>query len=75
MLAERFRAASDRPPLSALCPADRRELAALLEQEPAFEELPGRWQAALLGAEGPGAAASPDGGCCGRAHASPPAGE
>jgi hypothetical protein len=55
-LAARFHAASAREPLDALPPAAAAELAALLTQVEDFEDLPGKWQAALLAAEGgPGA--------------------
>lgn len=64
MLAERFRAVADRLPLSDLGPADRQELASVLERTGAFEDLPGRWQAALLSAEHPAAAPPAAGGCC-----------
>jgi hypothetical protein len=63
MLRERFAAAAGREPLNDLAPADRRELAALLEDAAELEDLPGRWQAALLAAEGAGAPSA----CC--AHA------
>jgi len=51
MLAERFSAASAVAPLNDLAAPDRRELEALLASVDAFEDLPGRWQAALLTAE------------------------
>ena len=51
LLRERFAAAADREPLNALGEVDRRELDALLERLDELEELPGRWQAALLSAE------------------------
>jgi hypothetical protein len=63
MLADRFAAAGAREPLNALAEPDRAELAALLLRVEDFDELPGRWQAALLAAE---TGASPGGGCgCG----------
>ena len=63
MLAERFAAAGTREPLSALCEPDRAELTALLLRVDDFDELPGRWQAALLSAE---SGVVPSGGCgCG----------
>jgi hypothetical protein len=51
MLRERFTAAAENEPLNDLAAADRRELDALLERVSRFEDLPGRWQAALLSAE------------------------
>jgi len=60
MLRDRFAAAAGREPLNDLAPADRRELAVLLEDAAELADLPGRWQAALLAAEG--AAAAPS--CC-----------
>jgi hypothetical protein len=59
-LRERFAAAMASEPLSDLAPGDRAELDALLARCAALEELPGRWQAALLAAESGAAAA----GCC-----------
>jgi hypothetical protein len=51
MLTDRFAAAADAAPLNDLAAGDRRELASLLAAISEFEELPGRWQAALLSAE------------------------
>jgi hypothetical protein len=51
MLVERFAAAASRQPLNDLGETDRAELAALLLRTDDFDELPGRWQAALLSAE------------------------
>ena len=63
MLADRFAAAGTREPLNALGEPDRAELTALLLRVEDFDELPGRWQAALLAAE---TGASSGGGCgCG----------
>ncbi len=63
MLAERFAAAASREPLNDLAETDRAELTALLLRAEDFDELPGRWQAALLAAE---ADAPPPRGCgCG----------
>jgi hypothetical protein len=63
MLAERFSAAGSREPLNALGDLDRAELTALLLRVRDFDELPGRWQAALLAAE---SGVAPSGGCgCG----------
>ena len=63
MLAERFAAADSREPLNALGEPDRAELTALLLRVHEFDELPGRWQAALLSAE---SGVAPSGGCgCG----------
>lgn len=52
VLADRFSAASASEPLNALSELDRAELTALLVNGTEFEDLPGRWQAALLRAEG-----------------------
>jgi hypothetical protein len=62
-LRERVEAASSAPPLNALCAADRAELDAELAAAGSFEDLRGKWQAAVLAAElGP----QPGGGshCC-----------
>lgn len=58
MLADRFAAAGTREPLNALAEPDRAELSALLLRVADFDELPGRWQAALLAAETGGGAQS-----------------
>jgi hypothetical protein len=50
-LAERFAAAAGSQPLNDLAVRDRAELEALLGRVEDFDELPGRWQAALLTAE------------------------
>jgi hypothetical protein len=47
----RVAAASGSEPLSALAAPQQAELAASLDRASAFEELPGKWQAALLAAE------------------------
>ena len=63
VLKDRFVAAGEREPLNDLCEPDRAELAALLVRVDDFDELPGRWQAALLTAE---SGTAPSGGCgCG----------
>ena len=64
-LADRFAAASGRLPLASLHPTTARELDAVLSTATAFDELPGKWQAALLAAEGAEAPAPPSGRCCG----------
>ena len=61
-LAARFAAAAGGEPLSALSPDRRAELDAVLARATAFEDLPGKWQAALLAAE---TGAAPSGSCCG----------
>jgi hypothetical protein len=61
-LAARFAAAAGGEPLSALSPDQRAELDGVLAAVGAFEDLPGKWQAALLAAE---SGAAPAGGCCG----------
>ena len=50
-LVERFAAAAGSQPLNDLAVRDRAELDALLSRVEDFDELPGRWQAALLTAE------------------------
>jgi hypothetical protein len=52
VLAERFVAAGGAEPLNDLADGDRCELERLLGMVSEFDELPGRWQAALLTAEG-----------------------
>jgi hypothetical protein len=60
-LRERVRAASGSAPLCALSAAQREELDRELEVAESIEDLPGKWQAALLEAElGP----RPGGGHC-----------
>jgi hypothetical protein len=63
----RFDAAAAYEPLSGLTASDAAELDALLTRVPAFDELPGRWQAALLRAEATraGRAPPPPSSCCG----------
>jgi hypothetical protein len=56
-LAARFAAAAGREPLCALPAGAAAELAALLGEVTELEDLPGKWQAALLTAEGPSAPA------------------
>ena len=62
LLVDRFGAAAQAEPLNDLSELDRAELTALLLRVRGFEELPGRWQAALLCAE---AGAPAAGGGCG----------
>jgi hypothetical protein len=53
------------PPLSEISPAQRMELDALLVEARAVEDLPGKWQAAVLEAELRAAGEAPArGGCC-----------
>jgi hypothetical protein len=61
-LRARFAAAAANEPLNALSAVDRTELELLLTRAAELQDLPGRWQAALLAAEG---AAAPAGACCG----------
>lgn len=65
-LAERIAAVDAQAPLGELSAADRAELDALAAQAHALEDLPGKWQAAVLAAEGraAGGAAPSHGGCC-----------
>ncbi|MEA2410317.1 MAG: hypothetical protein QOC77_878 [Thermoleophilaceae bacterium] len=50
-LRERVRAASSAPPLSELSAEQRAELERELEAADSFEDLRGKWQAAVLAAE------------------------
>ena len=50
-VADRFGAAAASPPLSDLSTAAARELRAVLGAAGCFEDLPGKWQAALLESE------------------------
>ncbi len=64
----RFAAAAAHEPLSALSVGARAELAAVLAAGGGFEDLPGKWQAALLAAEARAAGAtSAPRACCGDA--------
>jgi hypothetical protein len=66
MLAERFRAARVHPPLDGVSAAAERELEHALSQASGLEDLPGKWQAALLEAEAARSAeAAPARRCCG----------
>ena len=51
LLTERFQAAAAAAPLNDLAAPDREELGTILARVREFEDLPGRWQAALLSAE------------------------
>ena len=64
-LTARTRAALSSAPLSEISPAQRDELLEALAAAEDFEDLPGKWQAAILAAEGalPGGGAG-DGPCC-----------
>ena len=64
-VADRFRSASVNPPLSDLSPAAGSELAAVLQVAERFEDLPGKWQAALLQAESCLSSAPAPRRCCG----------
>jgi hypothetical protein len=63
-LAERFAAAARAQPLDDLAERDRVELEALLSRVDEFDELPGRWQAALLTAETQRGSSSGQRPCC-----------
>ena len=66
-LAERIAAVDRVAPIAALSAVDREELDELAAQANALEDLPGRWQAAVLEAEQRAAGAEPAGGhghCC-----------
>jgi hypothetical protein len=64
VLIDRVTAASGSPPLSQLSAADRAELEREVALASALEDLPGKWQAAVLSAEAGGARSA--GGCCQR---------
>jgi hypothetical protein len=64
LLAERFAAASASEPLNDLAARDRAELDVLLARVEDFDELPGRWQAALLAAETQRGSSSGQRPCC-----------
>lgn len=64
VLKDRFAAACERAPLNDLGDSDRAELSALLLRTGKFDELPGRWQAALLTAESGQAGSSGQRPCC-----------
>jgi hypothetical protein len=55
-LLERVRAAAAAPPLSELAAGQRAELERELAEATSLEDLPGKWQAALLEAEAHGSA-------------------
>jgi hypothetical protein len=55
-LAARVERALRHPPLSEMDARQRGELKAALAEAPAFEDLPGKWQAALLESESHGKA-------------------
>lgn len=61
-LAARVEAALERPPLCEVSASARAELAELVALADDLEDLPGRWQAAILRAESGGGERS---GCCG----------
>ena len=65
-VAARVEAALNRPPLCEISAAARAELDELVTLADSFEDLPGKWQAAVLRAE----SGSPDrsGGCCHGLH-------
>jgi hypothetical protein len=64
LLAERFAVASGSQPLNDLAARDRAELDRLLSRVEEFDELPGRWQAALLSAETQRGSSSGHRPCC-----------
>jgi hypothetical protein len=61
-LGDRVRAAAAVPPLSELAAADRAELEREVARAGELEDLPGRWQAAILAAES--GAPERSGHCC-----------
>ena len=63
-VADRFSAASANLPLAGLSAEARRELEAVLARTAAFEDLPGKWQAALLESEAGGSAGAASSCCC-----------
>lgn len=62
-LAARVEAALGRPPLSEVSAAALAELDEVVALAERFEDLPGKWQAAILRAEA--GSGEPVGGCCG----------
>lgn len=62
-LRERVTAAADAAPLSELSESQRAELERELAGADALEDLPGKWQAAMLEAEAGGEGAAPAHGC------------
>jgi hypothetical protein len=60
-LAERVARAAAASPLADCSPAQRAELDELLAEASCLEDLPGKWQAAIVAAE---QGAAPRGGCC-----------
>ena len=50
-LSRRVESAAEYPPLSQLSERQRRELSEALLEADGFEDLPGKWQAAILKAE------------------------
>ena len=67
-LEERVAAVTGVAPIGELSQPDRAELEELVDQADALEDLPGRWQAAVLEAELRAAGGEPAGGsghCCG----------
>ncbi len=74
MLEDRFRAAREHPPLAGVSAAAERELAHVLAMASGLEDLPGKWQAALLAAEAAAAGTAPEPArsCCGSRRAPAP---
>ncbi len=70
-VAERFSAAAGNPPLSQLSGPARAELGGVLTRAGSFEDLPGKWQAALLEAEAPPRSEPAVRSCCGGGQAKP----
>lgn len=62
-VASRVAAALDRPPLCEISASARAELDELVAAAESLEDLPGKWQAAVLRAEG--VSGEGPGGCCG----------
>jgi hypothetical protein len=67
LLAERVSAALRREPLAGISAAAQDELTAALTAAQDLEDLPGKWQAAILRAE----SAEPDAHSCGCCHGGP----
>lgn len=68
-LARRVESVGDRPPLATMGRSQWIELHAFLDEADAFEDLPGKWQAAIAAAERAGAGEEAHGGpagcgCC-----------
>jgi hypothetical protein len=68
-LERRLKGALHRPPLSQISPAQHEELLGFVDAALVFDDLPGKWQAAIAAAEASGRSAErqppSSGHCCG----------